>query len=244
MLLAICHISDIHISTDRDPVLGRAKAIVAAVGPRISPGTAMLLVCSGDVAYSGGRDQYRAADPFFAELETGLRQMPSTRLLGAVFVPGNHDCDFSAAGDARPILVAGIAQNITKADLVGESLQDLLKVQSNFFEFAARVGKPAVPVLRPGVGWTLPYEEGGRRILVRCLNTAVLSQLRESPGELQFPLHGIPELKGDADFALTVFHHPYPWLAPDNRRELQRRVESSQSPTLCSPAMSTMAALM
>lgn len=226
MLLAVCHISDIHISTGQDPVLSRAKAIVAAVAPRISAGTAVLLVCTGDIAYAGEAGQYRAAEGFFGEARDGLERISGAKYLGAVLVPGNHDCDFSVAGDARPVLISAVGQNIAKADLGGESLRDLLKVQSDFFQFAARIGGVGGTSFGNEVGWTIRCADGPQRVLVRALNTAILSQLHESPGQLQFPLQAVPDVKADADFCLTIFHHPYPWLAPDNRRELQRVVES------------------
>lgn len=226
MKLALCHISDIHICMARNPVLGRANAILSAVKPRIENGMGVILVCSGDIAFSGKPAEYDAARPFLSELIAGLRRIPGTAFLGTVTVPGNHDCDFSSAGDARPILIGAVAANVEGADVTGESFQDLLKVQTTFFEFSGRLTEGRGTPGLPATAWTSTYTHAGKKILVRCLNTAILSQLKETPAQLLFPVHAVPEMETDADFALTVFHHPYPWLAPTNRRQLQRVVET------------------
>jgi len=225
MKIALCHLSDLHIKTPSDPILTRAKAILSAVRPRLSKDVAPLLVCSGDIAYSGGKAQYDLAHSFIAEMQTALNEMGDRNLLGTIVVPGNHDCDFSAAGDARPHLISGIGSAIDEADLRGESMQDLLKVHNNFFDFAQKLANPP-PLKHDRIGWTVSYQHDGGTILVRCLNTALLSRKEEVPAQLRFPLKAIPDRSGDSDFALTLFHHPYAWLAPENRRELQRRVES------------------
>ena len=141
-------------------------------------------------------------------------------------VPGNHDCNFAAAGDARPTLLSSFKANFAKLDLNGETAEQILKVQDGFFEFERLISGQARRLPHERVSWTTTFDFEGKRILVRCLNTALCSSLTEKAGELFFPPEAIPLETGDADFAVTVFHHPYGWLNADNSKQILRRIES------------------
>jgi hypothetical protein len=225
MNLAILQLSDIHISSKEDSVLGRARLIKSAIQPTMPDNCALLVTYTGDIAFSGQGQQYDLAEQFLQEMTTDLKLIPGLHFLGTVIVPGNHDCDFTLAGDARPTLLSSVATNLTSIDLNGESIVQLLKVQKGFFEFEQKISKRSSTFAKEKIGWTSAHVHGNRRILVRCLNTALLSRLKEAPGQLYFPLHAIPDQNDEADFAITIFHHPYGWLNPDNSRELRKQLE-------------------
>ena len=135
MNLAVVQISDIHISNKSDSILTRARAIKAAVQPIIPGECGLLLVCNGDIGYSGTKQEYEIAKIFMTELSANLAQIPTAEFLGTVLVPGNHDCDFSKEGDARPVLLSSVASNLESVDFLGDSIQQLLKVQKKVFRF-------------------------------------------------------------------------------------------------------------
>jgi calcineurin-like phosphoesterase family protein len=225
MNLAILQLSDIHISSRENSALGRARLIKAAIQPSIPDDCAVLVTYNGDIAFSGQKQEYDFAEQFLQEITNNLELIPGLHILGTVIVPGNHDCDFTLAGDARPTLLSSVASNLTSIDLNGESVAQLLKVQKNFFEFEQKFSKCPRASIKEQIGWTSAHAHGKRRVLVRCLNTALFSRLREAPGQLYFPLHAIPDQDDEADFAITIFHHPYGWLNPDNSRELHKQLE-------------------
>jgi hypothetical protein len=225
MNLAILQLSDIHISSREDSVLGRTQLIKSAIQPNIPADCAVLVTYTGDITFSGHSRQYELAERFLQEIWNNLEQIPGLHILGTVVIPGNHDCDFALAGDARPTLLSSVATNLASIDLNGESVSQLLKVQKSFFEFEQKISKRSCTLAKEEIGWTLAYVYGKRRVLVRCLNTALLSRLKEAPGQLYFPLHAIPDQNDEADFAITMFHHPYGWLNPDNSRELHKQLE-------------------
>jgi len=102
----------------------------------------------------------------------------------------------------------------------------LLKVQRNFFEFERKISHRNPDLSEDRLSWTISRDHAGKRIVMHCLNTALSSRPKEQPGQLYFPLQAIPAADLDADCVVTLFHHPYGWLAPDNSRELRRRIES------------------
>jgi predicted MPP superfamily phosphohydrolase len=224
MNLAILHLSDVHISCSDASILSKAKAIKSAIQPRLQPGSLLLTVYTGDLAYSGAANEYAIAARFVDEVSANLNSIAGVQTLRAVAIPGNHDCDFSAAGDARPVLISSVATNLGAIDVGGESIQQLLKVQSKFFDFEQKLsGEETTSRL----GWTRSFTQDNKLILIRCLNTALFSRLHEAAGQLALPLNALPAPQAEADFALTLMHHPYGWLAPDNARELRRRIESN-----------------
>lgn len=225
MKLAILHLSDAHIAGATDPILGRGAEILAALRAQASGDTAVLIVVSGDVAYSGSKSQYELAQGFVKGLTEGITGLPNVTLLGAVAVPGNHDCDFTAEGDARPGLMGMVAANLGSYDLAGESMQQLLKVQDSFFDFESSLSGRARPT-RERISSRSYFSYNGRVIGVLSLNTALFSRLSEKAGQLYFPFGALAEEGAPTDFSLTILHHPYPWLDPMNGRELRRRVES------------------
>jgi predicted MPP superfamily phosphohydrolase/ABC-type oligopeptide transport system ATPase subunit len=226
MNLGIVQLSDLHISSVDNSFLSRAEAIRRAIQPRIPSNCALILTYTGDIAFSGALSEYKIADQFLKDVLSEIGKIPGVQILGTVVVPGNHDCNFLASGDARPVLISSVASSLATIALDGESIQQLLKVQDEFFEFERRISLKSSEFVKDRLSWSTSYDHSGRRIIVRCLNTALSSRLKEQPGQLYFPQSAIPEADAEADFAITILHHPYGWLMPDNSRELRRRIES------------------
>jgi hypothetical protein len=226
MTLAILHLSDMHLRDGTEPVLTRASAIQAALRTHISSHTAVLIIISGDIAFSGTPAEYKIATGFAEDLLEKIRTIPSVTLLGTVIVPGNHDCNFSVEGDARPALMNLVAEKLDGYDLGGESIQQLLRVQQDFFEFEKTISN-SEKSQQAKLFWHFAFAYNGRRVSVAALNTALFSKLKELPGQLYFPLTALEDREESSDYAVTVFHHPYTWLEPNNSRNLRRRVESN-----------------
>lgn len=227
MKFGILHLSDLHISSDRDKLFSQVELIKSAINPRITEQLAVILAYTGDIAFSGKAEEYEAAYHFHGNLLAALSQIPKVQILGTVGIPGNHDCDFSAAGDARPVLLSSVGSNIESVNLEGESIQQLAKVQSNFFAFLQKLNGGHQVDAGKRLYWSAALNWMGKRIIVQCLNTAVTSRLKEQPGQLYFPVQAVPDEAPDAEYVATLLHHPYGWLEPGNARELRRRVEST-----------------
>lgn len=101
MKTAILHLSDIHIDNARHPILNRADRIARAVASTGHAIDHIVLVVSGDIAWSGTEAQYKFATTFLDALSTSLKHVSEGAELSWVFVPGNHDCDLTLASDVR-----------------------------------------------------------------------------------------------------------------------------------------------
>ena len=155
-----------------------------------------------------------------------------------VFLPGNHDCNFATDTAARRrICIRG--QLIANADpsAIGDgSIIDICtSIQKKFFSFCQRLSAENEPTSGPD----RMYREhrltlGSEEILVRVLNSAWDSELKEKPGTkpgtLSMPVKIFePKLSSSAGESLliTALHHPYGWYEPNNARALRRLLEST-----------------
>ena len=91
MKLVIVQLSDIHIKTADDLILQKAHKIVSAIKSVEPTATAFLLAVTGDIAYSGIKEQYKLALPFLSSIRDSLIT-PDAPVL-QFCIPGNHDLD-------------------------------------------------------------------------------------------------------------------------------------------------------
>lgn len=225
----LVQLSDIHIQTPYDAVLQRSSKIVDAIKNLEPEVQAVVCILSGDVTFSGSEDQFLLALDFVTQFKTELQKhVPPGCSTSFVAVPGNHDCDFSEATDAREVLLAAVRENPSR--LADKSFAEIcLAPQRRFFQFIE-----AIDLLPPNVKNSddkrlyaeYRLEINGEAVVFCCSNTAALSQLHEQQGSLVFPTEIIPTAKNSASVSIGVQHHPGNWLRPDCAREFRRRLES------------------
>ncbi len=128
--LQILHISDLHISTDdkfdRNVVL---NPMLERLGEDRREGfNPELVVVTGDIAYSGIKEEYELAKPFFDDLLKVL-DLPDQRLL---MVPGNHDVNREIY---RPGDIPSYNEMKDLNKELKDYLDDLLKGMDNYYSF-------------------------------------------------------------------------------------------------------------
>lgn len=137
MKIAILHLSDMHIdSKNYQWLTKKTEQIVSAVWNDFSECGKIIIVVSGDIVYSGKKEQYDYAKNFFKSLLRAFaeKNLGDTELENKIIcVPGNHDCDFAVNDNARKMLLASIRSNV---GMVDNSVYDVISaVQNNFKEF-------------------------------------------------------------------------------------------------------------
>lgn len=226
-MLGIIHISDIHLIDGVNTATERIPQVKSAVVSEAYDTDDLLLIVSGDVAFSGKQKQYSIATGLIHELENQLRAIPKVNFVGTAVLPGNHDCDFDNEGEVRPALLSTVAERIEGIDAAGDFVEQVLRVQEEFFRFEELIsGKPRHKSQR--LAWIHEFKAAFGTVVVRCLNTAWLSRKREIPGQLYFPLQAVLNVaESDANLVITALHHPYTWLQPENGRALRRIAETT-----------------
>jgi len=228
MQIALLHLSDIHIKSSSDAILGRAKAIKDAFHASAPHAAICIVIVSGDVAFSGTAEQYASALAFFEEIRNHLLKLPSVKTVEFGVVPGNHDCDFQNESDIRRFLLRDI-KALYESDIVptDDRVKVLLDVQKHFFVFESQLTKSKELGPNDRLSWARLVNFENYGIALQCFNTAWLSRKEEIQAKLFFPADSITMPTLQPSICISIFHHPYNWLDSGNYRALKDLVEQS-----------------
>lgn len=226
-MLLMLHLSDLHLrgtesansvfrKISRLPAAARELSII-----RERRVTDVIVVISGDVAYSGEKQQYDLASTLLALLTAAIQEVFGV-VPHYVIAPGNHDCDYKKSTGARELLIGSV--DPTKVDASVVDICASTQVDFRAFRDAHGVVEHGNPLLRR----SLVILSDGKRVQFDVYNTAWMSSLHEVPGALVFPpsLALLPDdLLHNADLNVAVLHHPFNWFEPNNSRIFRGAVE-------------------
>jgi UDP-2,3-diacylglucosamine pyrophosphatase LpxH len=224
MKILLLHLSDIHFKARTDTVLSQVQSIAATTFSRIHSAEAVFVVISGDVAYSGNREQYEIASAFLEELRAALADETDSPI-HFILAPGNHDCDFSGDQSVRQALIGTVLQK-DGANLSPAIVAECVKVQECFFEFRNTWG-PSEKSLDDPLWAAYSFDIGGYRVVFDCLNVSWMSQLHEEQGKLIFPVEPYEYLKSEpAQIRIAILHHPLNWYSQATYRPFRKLVRT------------------
>jgi predicted MPP superfamily phosphohydrolase len=230
MRLTVLHLSDIHFKRANDPIVSRKESIAAAVRSLDPSPDAILIVVSGDVAFSGSPGEYAVAKGFFNDLMKIIQEVAKTADIVLVSVPGNHDCYIPKGEEGlRKSLIDGILPTIETACPDQSILKQVLKAQRGYFRFAKHYATASGGV-KPWLHSTQVLNTEGVNVHVNLYNTSVLSQNPEIQGSLKVPI-GVLErdvhAPTDSSFVISVIHHSYIWLESNNAVRFRTHIDNS-----------------
>lgn len=217
--LSIIHLSDIHIKNYDDIILTRAIEISQACASSIKTNAKVVIVVSGDIAFSGTSEQYLLASNFFNQIKDYLIKECNAQV-EFVLSPGNHDCDFSTNNVARDTLINNVIQNPIDSAYVNI----VTNIQNNYFNFVSEYCD--LTENRLVTKKTISFNQ--EKVLFISVNSAWMSELKEHPGKLIIPKSFLPSIDTKAYKAVIyVFHHPLNWLNPDYKAEFIDHLRSN-----------------
>ena len=97
MKVLFLHLSDMHFVSDSSYTKKDCEEIANAVAAKIiCPISMIFLVLSGDIAFSGGAEEYNEAEKFVGELQASIlgKVKIDKEKIKVLLVPGNHDKDW------------------------------------------------------------------------------------------------------------------------------------------------------
>lgn len=206
MSLSIVHISDIHLRDERDIILKRIDQLKTACASAVGYNGDVVILVSGDIAFSGAEDQYIYASCMFDDLSQYITEQTHSRVK-LLFVPGNHDCNFENVGSVRQVLI----DNVKASNVDQDYYLRVSEVQKNFNDFASRYQSEVGSLFS-----VVDFDADGNKIAFLLINSAWMSILHENPGKIILPSQFFPKLDARHYKAVfSVFHHPTNWLNPD-----------------------------
>jgi len=227
----VLHLSDLHIRRPVDVLLKRTEQIAGAVQAvcTAEPELALcLLVVTGDIAFSGAKEEYALAQEFFTSLRTNIAALRDNLRVEEVFIPGNHDCHFGTSS-ARDIVRKHAVETYNDLSNPDESVVTVCaEVQDEFFRFmASRTGELAPLSGSDRLRYSRKIAVDNKTICVQCINSAWLSTMHEKRGELLAPTWiDVPDI-GYYDYVITMVHHPFSWMRTENAQRFRSQVEES-----------------
>lgn len=209
MCLLVLHISDIHIKGSSDKILGHAKEIAACTFSSLRTAEMVVIVVSGDVAYSGKQSEYEEAKKFLFSLRDKIKAEKDIPV-EFIVVPGNHDCDFSKNKSTRQAMVSSIEANSVNS-IDADIINLCTEIQDDFFNFREMVESNAESDDKL---WRIKhFDVGGKKIRFDSLNISWVSKLKEEQGKLVFPINNYDLMsESDAAIRFIVMHHPMNWF--------------------------------
>lgn len=211
MTALVLHLSDIHIQSETDWIVTQGDTIAAATYEYLPDASAVFIVVSGDIAWSGAAEEYRVAERLLKRVADAIRAERSLPI-HFVIVPGNHDCDFRLNNNTRSLVLQGARSDPTKIDesviTVGCSIQKAYEefARSLFSTSETRVGDQL---------WTSHrFTIEGKELVFDALNVSWCSNLKEEPGFIVYPCdHYKPRGDESAFLRVVVMHHPLNWFS-------------------------------
>ena len=221
MKVAILHLSDIHIRSKDDQILGRHQKIASTLFAILPEVGAVICVVTGDIVFSGAEQEYAVAETFFKSLIEDIRgELSSDIPVHFVCVPGNHDGTFKASSMARDILIERVREAGEAA--IEDSVVSLCtEPQAAYFAFEKRMASAEVVIDDP-LWKQYRICIGEKRIGISAINAAWMSKVPEEPGKLVFPVKKYAALaRYYCDVRIGLMHHPLNWYAQDTYHPLR-----------------------
>ena len=236
MKVALLQLSDIHIKSENDFIIKHQEDFYRSCKALINECTKLIVVITGDIAFSGNEEEYAVAYNWLKQCESSWKREASfLNSVEYIVVPGNHDCDFSKQTDVRKMIIS----TVSKQDEIGSEdiISICLSVQSNFWSFYSKLRNEN---LNPSISWTQEVKlKQDFSIIFNCYNSASLSQLNERPGELIIPQNKFIERQNihPQDIVVSLFHHNTAWLSPNsplnNKKTFEEHIFATSNIVMC-----------
>lgn len=210
-MIGIIHLSDIHIHDEKDLILKKVEKIYNATKNKLRSMEKVVIMITGDIAFSGMQDQYFTGINFFESLKVKLEDYINSNV-EFLIVPGNHDCDFTDKKfcKVRTMIIKQIYQ---ERELDGEIIEQCCEIQNNYRDFEELLENKDKKYKDMIFKIDEMFIED-KRIYFVGINMAWISEEKEQPN-LFFPLDRyLKELESLDGITIAYLHQPTKWCHP------------------------------
>lgn len=228
MKILILHLSDIHIDSKQYSDDRLINPIVSAL-TEFSNLNEIIIAVSGDISFSGKKEQYSHAYNFFGNLIAKIktRFFNANKKIRVVLVPGNHDIDFKEKNRNRSEISKAWKENKVEEYI----LSDISKMD-NFYNFA-------------NFNQCFSENKLTDKIIINCdgfniqfnlFNTAPLSILNDENEDNDQALHYISEesikrldIDTNTNVSITMMHHSPYWLHETSKNIFENEIQKNST---------------
>lgn len=202
--IVMLHLSDLHITKESDTKVINVHKIVDVLNT-VSDFSEVLIIVSGDIAYSGKREEYDAAYKMFGTIIKEIKDKFGKIDVNLMIVPGNHDVDLSVDMGAEAI------EKIIKEGLVSKAIPSELEKQKNYINYAK--GNRCIYIKSP-LCCVKKRDINDTSIKLFLLNTAIFSTLDNDKNLHFMPDEVLEKIEDEqlADINIAVMHHSQHWF--------------------------------
>jgi len=223
-MIGILHLSDFHFhkeceysSNFKSKVDEIRKAICGVVNSHTLHIDTLLVVVSGDIAFSGLKEEYKIAEEFFNQLKSEI-QSESEIEAKFFYIPGNHDNDYKLLSDGQ--------QSIP--DTEHPAYVERSIIQREFGVFLINMNSSVFDLAKPINA--IPLKIDNYTLKINLINTGLYSSLKNSSTEQYFPTNSLIQLESDqssADLVISIMHHPIYSFMENIRHEVKVKLENT-----------------
>lgn len=230
MKIGVIHLSDIHLkeTQSENHILKRVDKIYEAVRNCLTESDEVIILVTGDVAFSGKAKEYDFAYNFFSDLISKIETYLKHKIF-ILFIPGNHDCDFSGDQTIRNMIIDQVKSTWYK-NINDQVIEVCNSVQNNFESFKAKFQpKGFDQLLNHPLLNVYDFQKGEKNIIFNCFNTSWISKLREEEGQMAFPTEYFSDeaIFHKSNLTINLIHHPINWQNNTHHREFRKLLEDS-----------------
>lgn len=201
MKIALLHISDFHLkdgdifcNTKIDKFVDSLKSF-----QNIDD---IIILISGDIVFSGGINEYKTYRKLQTILINKLKEKINDKFIPIYLVPGNHDIDYN-----KLLRKGADIEKAYRNNNIDRMLDDEFNSLNNFYSqtnYKFSVDKNRLVAMHI-------QKYNNFNIQINLINTAPFSTLEHDDRELHYFQENdypIIEKRNNADFCLTMMHHP------------------------------------
>jgi hypothetical protein len=227
MKILLIQLSDIHFIEGENSVLKKEEKLFESIRNSTLDYDEIFLVVTGDTAFSGKEKEYEVGASFLKGLKAKLEEY-SNKKIYILTIAGNHDCDFGIDSKARQNQLT-IIQKLGDSAIDDSVVNQCVEVQKEYFSFRESIQENVKAAFDHPLLSVYPFDFGDKRIVFHCYNTAYMSEIHEQNGKMFYSTTLLPEIvfNAKADLVISLFHHPFHWLNPTNRREFATNIHKT-----------------
>ena len=185
------------------------------------------IVFSGDLAYSGNRQEYEAAQKYLLDPVLEETELSPEKLF---FVPGNHDFDRSKFRFLPTDIREPFQSETEVNDWLDnqEARNEVLKSFRAYKEFITQYNHQN----QPEYASVQILEINDEKVGLLGINSALMTaRNKDGNGKIAdqgFLVVGEPQIHrslqsiGDCEIKIAILHHPFDWLTEFDRRRIKR----------------------